>query len=264
VEIDPVLSLTQADIVAGLRRLGLARGAAVEVHSSLSSLGKVQGGAPTVIQALIEVVGKQGALLMSAYPLTLPLPLTTDEVAMGIRARVRFFGEHEDRPSGMGAVADAFCKWPGACLGAGLHRVCAWGRDANLHCQGYAHLLDIDGWALLIGVDIHRCSSMHLAEDGFTWPAELLAAFHLPEEIQRRYPPDQWYVEYQPPGKPPLADAWGKVQQESERRGIIRRAKIGAADCMLFHARPVVGIYADWLRRDPLGLYGISPHVNEK
>ncbi len=247
-------------MVAGLRRFGLARGAAVEVHSSLSSLGWVQGGASTVIRALIEAVGEEGAVVMSAYPLTRPLPLTPDEIAIGIRAKVRFFGEDEDRPSGMGAVADAFRQWPGACLGAGIHRVCAWGRDAALHCRGYARLLEVDGWVLLIGVDIHRCSSMHLAEDGFSWPEELQAAFRLPQEIQRRYPPDQWYVEYQAPNRPSLADAWGKVQQEAVRQGLIRRGKIGAAGCMLFRARPVVALYADWLRRDPLGLFGISPY----
>ena len=58
--------LTQLDIVDGLKALGLEQGAAVEVHSSLSSLGYVEGGAPTVIKALIEVVGEQGAIVMPA------------------------------------------------------------------------------------------------------------------------------------------------------------------------------------------------------
>ncbi|MEW5868478.1 MAG: AAC(3) family N-acetyltransferase [Chloroflexota bacterium] len=73
--------LTQKDIVDDLKALGLYRGAAVEVHSSLSSMGFVEGGAPAVINALMDVVGEEGAIVMSAYLVTLPLPLTEEEKA---------------------------------------------------------------------------------------------------------------------------------------------------------------------------------------
>ena len=66
--------LTQLDIVNGLKALGLEQGAVVEVHSSLSSLGYVEGGAPTVIKALIEVVGEQGAVVMPADRISPLLP----------------------------------------------------------------------------------------------------------------------------------------------------------------------------------------------
>ena len=60
-------SLTQKEIVEDLKRLGLERGTAVEVHSSLSSIGFVEGGALTVINALMEVISEEGAMVMSAY-----------------------------------------------------------------------------------------------------------------------------------------------------------------------------------------------------
>ena len=41
-------TITQKEIEAGLRELGLRRGDAVEVHSSLSSFGWVEGGATAV------------------------------------------------------------------------------------------------------------------------------------------------------------------------------------------------------------------------
>ena len=71
--------LTQKDIVDDLKRLGLERGTAVEVHSSLSSLGFVEGGASTVISALMDVVGEDGAIVMSAYLVTPLIPLTEEE-----------------------------------------------------------------------------------------------------------------------------------------------------------------------------------------
>ena len=104
--------LTQKDIEAGLRELGLRRGDAVEVHSSLSSFGWVEGGATTVIEALMSVVGKEGALVMSAYPVSPPIPLTEEEEARGITWKVRLLDLNSDEKTGLGAVADAFRKRP--------------------------------------------------------------------------------------------------------------------------------------------------------
>jgi aminoglycoside N3'-acetyltransferase len=250
--------LTQQDIVTGFRDLGLARGDAVEVHSSLRSLGHVQGGASTVIQALMEVVSEAGAIVMSAYPVSLPLPLTEAEKALGITAKVRFLDVNDDPKTGMGIIADTFTKMPGTILSKGIHRVCCWGKDAHLHSQGYSYLLSINGWALLIGVDIHRCSSMHQAEGAITWPEAISASFRTPEAILEDYPKDRWYVEYYDPTGPPVVDAWGKIQDEADRLGLIRHATIGNAHCMFFRARHVVEIYEKHLRSDPYGLFGIK------
>jgi len=250
--------LTQKDIADDLKRLGLERGAAVEVHSSLSSMGFVEGGAPTVINTLMDVVGEEGAIVMSAYLVTPLIPLTEEEKRKGITAKVRKLDENTDCKTGMGVIVDTFCKWPGTYLGKGINRVCAWGHNAKLHSQGYEYLLSINGWVLLIGVDIHRCSCMHTAEDKVEMPQEILEHFELPEEIQREYPKTDWYVEYNEPHKPLPEDAWGKVQMEAERRGLIRRGYIGKAKCMLFKAKPVVDIYEEFLRQDPFELFGIK------
>ena len=154
----PCEPLNGKDIEEGLRRLGLSRGDAVEVHSSLSSMGWVQGGAATLIEALMDVVGEEGALVMSAYPVSPPLPLTDEERARGIGWKVRILEAGSDEKTGLGAVSDTFRGWPGVVCGPGPFRMCAWGRDARLHNKTYQHLLDVDGWALLVGVDIHRCS----------------------------------------------------------------------------------------------------------
>ena len=104
----------------------------------------------------------------------------------------------------------------------------------------------------LLGVPIGYCSSMHQAEK-VSMPAEVTECFKLPEEIRRDYP-DDIYVDY---GSTPH-DAWEKIRAKAEHRGLIVRHKIGKAACMLFKARPVVGLYEHALRTDPLGLFGIK------
>jgi aminoglycoside N3'-acetyltransferase len=245
-------ALARADIEEGLRQLGLTRGTAVEVHSSLSSFGWVEGGAAAVVDALMNVVGQEGALVMSAYPVSKTLPLTEEEKERGILGKVRLYEQDYDGPTGMGAIADHFRSRPDTVLGPGFHRVCAWGHNAEEHSEGYHYLLEIDGWVLLLGVGIGYCSSMHQAEK-VGIPTEVTAYFKLPEDIRRDYPEDI-YVSY---GRTPH-DAWEKVRAKAEHRGLIRRHTIGKAACMLFKAGPVVGIYEHALRTDPLGLFGIK------
>jgi len=244
--------LTRSNIENGLRQLGLVRGDAAEVHSSLSSFGWVEGGAAIVVDALLNVVGEEGALVMSAYPVSKPMLLTEEEKARGILAKVRIFGEDYDGKTGMGVIADEFRRRPGTVLGTGIHQVCAWGRNAELHSKGYEYLLEIDGWVLLLGVGIGYCSSMHIAEN-VGIPDEITKLFRVPDDIRRDYP-ENIHIAY---GSTP-DDAWRKVQDESERRGLIKRHRIGNAECMLFKARPVVGIYEEALRTDPFGLFGLK------
>ncbi len=248
--------LIQADIESGLRDLGLVAGDMSEVHSSLSSFGWVDGGAETVVKALMSVVGKQGAIVMPAQPLTKPLPLTEADRQRGIIAKVHRLPEDDLlTPTGMGAVADAFRRLPGASAGSGPFRVCAWGRDAALFVRdGFAHLLEVDGLVLLLGVDIHRCSSMHQAERKAGLPPEVEACYRATDAILRDYPVEDWHVQA---GETP-EDGWGKIQDEAHRLGMIRRGWIGQADCRLFKARQVVGLYEAALRNAPFKLFGIE------
>ena len=245
--------LTQADIEAGLIRLGLEKGQVVEVHSSLSSFGWVDGGPAAVVDALMHVIGAGGAIVMSAYPVSKILPLSEEEKARGILAKVRTYAEDYRGPTGMGVIADEFCRRPGTILGPGFHRVCAWGRYAEQLSQGYQVLLEMDGWALLLGVDIERLSSMHQAEKS-ALPPEITRYFELPDEIRRQYPSDDFYLAY---GQTP-ENAWLKIQAQAEQGGIIRIGQIGQATCRYFKARPVVRMYEDALCADPWKLYGVK------
>lgn len=248
------LIVTRDDIAAGLSALGLGKGMAVEVHSALSSLGWVSGGPETVIAALMDVVGPEGALLMSAYPVTPALPLTEEEMSRGMEWKVRILEDPHER-SGMGLIVDTFRKRPDISMGKGLHRVCAWGRDASLHAEsGYRRLVEIDGWTLLIGVGVDRVSSLHLGDENPGLPEAIRSIFTPPEDLLRDYPPERWSFGY---GSTP-DDAWAKVWEMAERQGLIRKGKIGQADCALFKTRALLSIYQEWLRKDPFGLLGLA------
>ena len=65
--------VTQSEIAAGLARAGMRPGDTVLVHSSLSRFGHVEGGANAVIDALLQALGPEGTLIMSAITTTSPM-----------------------------------------------------------------------------------------------------------------------------------------------------------------------------------------------
>jgi aminoglycoside 3-N-acetyltransferase len=61
-------ALSQDDLVRELKEMGVSQGDHLLVHSSLSKLGYVDGGAATVVNALLTAVGDTGNLLMPNSP----------------------------------------------------------------------------------------------------------------------------------------------------------------------------------------------------
>ncbi len=55
------------DLVAGFKQMGISPGDTIMVHSSYKSLGGVNGGADTVIDALVESVGDRGSVLLPTF-----------------------------------------------------------------------------------------------------------------------------------------------------------------------------------------------------
>ena len=58
---------TTRSLTAEFRSLGLAEGMTVIVHSSLSRLGWIAGGARAVVDALLGAIGNAGTLVMPTH-----------------------------------------------------------------------------------------------------------------------------------------------------------------------------------------------------
>ena len=247
------MEVTRQGITKGLHRLGVSRGDVVEVHSSLSRFGTVAGGAEAVVDVLLAAVGPGGTVVMSAYPVSRGLDVTDRDRARGVTWKVRVLPEGSKERTAMGAVVEEFCGRPGVIVGEGIHRVAAWGRHAERHVmRGYQELVDADGLALLLGVGIDRCSSLHLA-DSVPLPRPLDAYFRIPDEVRQAYPPDVCIGYHEPPETP-----WAKAKEEIDKQGLIRKGRIGQADCMLFRVRPMLAAIESILKRDPFAAFGLT------
>jgi aminoglycoside N3'-acetyltransferase len=245
------IHVTEEELEAALRELGLRAGMYLEVHGSLSSFGHVEGGAVTVIDVLQKIITSAGAIIMPAFPVTKSLELTEMDVERGVRFKIKKLDPNSDERTGMGIIPDTFRKYPGVKTGEGEHRVAAWGTEVDMNAQGFSNLHRHDGYGLLLGVDIYRLTSMHYVESNM--PDEIQNIFKPSEEILKLYPEDIWFVET---GVPP-EKAWYKIQDQAYEKGFIKDSVIGNAKCMFFKVNDVIDLYKKALEEDALGLYGL-------
>ncbi|HEY5397645.1 MAG TPA: AAC(3) family N-acetyltransferase [Trebonia sp.] len=172
-------------LVADLRALGVPAARPLIVHASLSRIGHVRGGAETVIDALLEVVGPTGTLVTGAGT---PENSTTSRAFLArtarlgpdaleqFRAKMPAF-DRASTPTSVGAIAEVLRKWPGAQRSAHPQSsFAAVGREAKALMAGHrvrchlgeasplAKLYDRDAMVLMLGVGYLSCSAFHLAE----------------------------------------------------------------------------------------------------
>ncbi len=168
----PVAQVSQADLEAGLRAVGLPTGGDVIVHTAMSAFGQMLGGASAVIDALHAVLGPEGTLVVptmtwfSSYLRNpgWPPPLSVEPYDPAVTPPDR----------NMGQVP--WEVWRGPIARRSPHplmSVTAIGpRAADLTgdhpmddpLRPYRRLAESGGWVLLQGVDHTRNTTIHAAE----------------------------------------------------------------------------------------------------
>ncbi|WP_037571753.1 aminoglycoside N(3)-acetyltransferase [Phaeacidiphilus oryzae] len=252
---------TRDSLAEDLRALGVRPGGALLVHSSLSSLGWVVGGAVTAVEALMAALGAAGTLVVPTHtsdnsdPGEWGNPPVPEEWWPVIRAHMPPYDPRITPSRGMGAIAETVRTWPGAQRSAhpqtsfsahgplaekitGGHALdCRLGEDSPL-----ARLEEADAQVLLLGAGYDSCTCFHLAE------------YRLPPDRRRT-------AECACAVSGPAGRAWRtftdtRVTSEDfaelgagyETAQPVTRGRVGGADSRLFPLRDAVAYAQAWLR----------------
>ena len=244
--------VTKQQLRDSLAWLGIGKGMTLEVHSSLSSFGELEGGAVTVIDTLKELVTEEGSIFMPALRFSRELPLTDEDKKLGITVKIKILSPDEEHTA-MGIVADTFRAMPDTFTGRDTISTSGWGKHGREALTGgLDYAIHNGGKALLLGVDIYKLTAMHYVEP--ITPEDISTQFAPTEEINRIYPPDKWLIEA---GHPPVK-AWYKIQAAAYEGGLIRETQIGGCKAMFFDIWSVVSLYENELKTDPYGLWGME------
>lgn len=232
---------------------GIAEGDIVMVHSSLSQLGNISGGAERVIQALIDAVGDSGTILMPCYN-------SADQMVREIK-RGRMI-DLARQSCITGAISERFRTWPSVLRSSHpFSSVCALGPKAEFMTSDHAarpevchatspvgRLVELEGKVIGLGISIAQGLGVaHCVED--TWedfpfevhtpPFEVSYIDSGGQQVTRDicrfdpvvsktrvdYPAGQWIGE--------------KLTQHLTRGSIMRSFPCGAGQAWVMPARPL-------------------------
>ncbi|MHC4914558.1 MAG: AAC(3) family N-acetyltransferase, partial [Planctomycetota bacterium] len=238
---DPADAVGHAELVRGLKRLGLRRGMDLMVHSAMSAIGHVDGGADTVVDAILETVGPRATVMVPSFnhgaarvynPLVTPCKSGAIPEAFWRRPEaVR--SVHPTHP--VAAIGPKAAEWCAGHVEAGV-----WGEDSPI-----GRLIRDGGFILNIAVGHGSSTAHHVAEvatgkciDQFAGRGRVVDADGRVRQVSSL----AWRN-----GKCPISPA--KLEGALARRGLRRKGKLGAAEATLVLARDLYSVRRQHLRR---------------
>lgn len=156
--------VTKEALKQGLARLGIQPGMHLIAHSSLKSFGHVEGGADTVIDALMELLTPEGTLMMPSF----------NHNAVYNEGGI---WDVAHTPTTNGIIPDTFWRRENVCRSINpTHAFAAWGKNAHRYTDDHqktsalgpdsplGRLMEDGGYCLLLGVGYNRNTFHHYVE----------------------------------------------------------------------------------------------------
>ncbi|WP_019913343.1 AAC(3) family N-acetyltransferase [Paenibacillus sp. HW567] len=240
---------TPASLMEQLLALGIDPQGTLLVHSSLKSIGEVQGGADTVLDVLSGYM-KEGLLVLPTHTWSY---INADNPRFSVL----------ESPSCVGILPELFRKRPGVIRSwHPTHSVAALGDDAAEFTSGggrwdtpcargsvYGKLLDRRADIMLLGVDLRRNTFIHGIEEWLDIPGRMT------DDHEQLYTLTPEGEELLVPSRRHSGLSWSqhfwKVEKVLEEGGALRRGSFGDAAVMLCGTVETTEMLSRMLTADP-------------
>jgi len=243
--------VSSSDLKAGLSKLGLGKSLVI-AHASLKAFGTIEGGADTMLNALLDSV--RGIIMPTFTYLTMLNPEVgppKNGITYGSETDLNKMAEayHPDMPVDkmMGVLSEVLRKYPKA--KRSMHPIQSFAgirADAILNVQTIYNplapigaLADSDGWVLLLGVDHRVNTSIHYAEK-LGGRLQFLRWALMQDRV----------VEC--PGFPGDSEGFDAIAPAVEK--YTRRVEIGNALVQAVHLKSLIKVVLDQLKENPFAL----------
>ncbi len=243
---------TKASLMKDLSNMGLKPTDTLMMHSSMKSIGQVDGGADAVLDALMAYFS----------PGLLALPALNWQVA---ELEPEHFYDVQQTRSIVGLLSELFRKRQGVVRSwHPTHSVSAAGQDAQSFTaddhknmtpcgptSSWHKLLDRDARILMVGCDLTKCTFIHGVEEWRAVPGRLLAPARF-----RVMPPvgaPFFMLSCAHDGTP--SEQFGRAEAALREGGALVDGQFGDAKCLLLTARATNEVVGRLLAED-LMLFG--------
>ena len=251
--------LTKDDFKSALIRLGVKKGMLLYVSASMEQFGYVVGGAQSMIEALMELVGYDGTIVMAA-----PTRHLCDPVELGIvprdradevRSHILPFNKKLSVPSGVGDVAIQFMR-NDAVLRSNHPMVSflAWGKYAKLIVEKHplhfgmnqesplGKIKEYNGYVVTIGNEYKDCEIFHLAQYmSMKCPIRIYSC-----SIEKSGA-TSWIqildLELE-------NDLYNEIGKKMEDRQLVKTTYLGNTTCRLFSAKAAQDVANEYLNKE--------------
>lgn len=256
--------ITIERLVSDLRALGVEPGMALLVHSSLSKIGFVCGGAQAVVMALQEVIGDEGTLMMPSMsgdwsdPKPWEAPSVPESWWPVIREHWPAWDPALSQTREMGAIVDTFLKQHDVIRSQHpASSFAARGPNAQqLTCQHnlpdsmgdtspLGILNKLDGHVLLLGVGYANNSSLHLAEYRSTYASKTTRTQGAAMLVDGK----RIWVKYEQFAltDKDFVQVGEALESQTDHTTV---GRIGLAESRLMRQRPLVDFATDWMNKN--------------
>ncbi len=247
-----------------LTAIGLEPGVTVIVHTSMSALGWICGGAQTLISVLMEIVRPYGNIVMPAHSGNLsdpsgwenpPVPESWWET---IRETMPAFDPVMTPTAGIGRVAElfrtlpdvvrsnhpqvSFAVWGENCIEIARNHELDYGLGEN---SPLARIYERDGRVLLLGAEHESNTSFHLAEVRARYAGKKQVTCGSPVMVDGHRRWKQYAdIDYD-------SDDFGKLGKDFVRdnKDDVQTGQVGYAKCEYFSQRLCVDYAVRWFER---------------
>ncbi len=245
-----------------LINLGLKEGDIVLVHSSMSKIGWVCGDELTIVQALLDVVGQNGTIVMPAHtggntnPDSWSHPPVPETWREPIRRTMPEYSINNTPTRGMGKIAECFRNYEGTVRSNHPQfSFCANGRYKNeiveKHDLTYAlgmnsplgKLFELNAKVLLLGVGYSNCTCMHVAETLVGKPNLVKKGSAINLNGNREW---VWYddIDYN-------SDCFDEIGMLYEKKhNDVVYGHVGGANCRVLNLKNIVNFTKDFLEEN--------------
>jgi len=251
---------TRSDLANDLRRCGFSPGDHVVLHSSFKSLGPVAGGPDAIIDALLEVIGPAGNLMMPSFTYSAPCfkeppfdvhrsPSRTGAVSETMRrrteARRSFHPTHSVVALGPQAQA----------LTADHPLASPMGKNSPLE-----RMLQLNAKILLLGTRQDSNSMIHYCETAAKVPY-----LRIPYTIGQDFE-TAWFINARGETEttqvleiPGCSRGFGCLEPSLSKAGILRSVKVADAACQVVESRALLEAILELLTLQPCALLCQNP-----